>query len=200
MACQKPRCFFKKAAHSPKQLTKALCIKKPWYSKLIDPSKVILRNGGLLVIPVLAISIGLWEFLPEVYGPKEFSREIPTWLALAENLFRIIIFSVPAILFFSNDEIKNKWEWFLYTFGIAIYTCSYLFQILYPNSNWSTSYLGFTAPAWTTIFWLYGIGLIYSHSWLLPSWHRAIYIVAATLFVLLHMAHTTLVYVRVLNQ
>ena len=177
-----------------------LCNKKSRCSNLIDPRKVILRNGALLVIPVLAISIGLWDFLPEVYSSKEFSREIPAWLALAENLFRVIIFSVPAILVFSNDEIENKWGWFLYTFGIAIYFCSYLFQILYPNSSWSTSYLGFTAPAWTTIFWLYGIGLTCSHSWLLSRWQRAIYIVPATLFVLLHMAHTTLVYLRVLNQ
>lgn len=166
---------------------------------MIDPRHAIIRNGALLIIPFLAISFGLWNYLPEVYSSKVFSSEIPIWITLPENIFRILIFAVPFFLFFGNKEVKQKQGWYLYTFGVALYFFSYLVQILYPTSNWSTSYLGFSAPAWTTLFWLYGIGLICSQSWLFSSWNRTIYFVLATLFVLLHMLHTTLVYLRINN-
>lgn len=47
-------------------------------------SKVIVRNGALLGVPPLAISLGLWGLLPEAYSPAVFWRDVPSWLALGD--------------------------------------------------------------------------------------------------------------------
>jgi hypothetical protein len=158
------------------------------------PAKILLRNGGLLIVPPLAISFGLWGFLPAIYGPDQFWKGIPLWLGLLENLFRVLILAVPGLLYFGKNDAGQFLGWCLYTGGLAAYLASYLLQIIFPDSGWSQSLAGFTAPAWTTLFWLAGIGLVCVRSWLPMPWHRAIYFCAAFFFLILHVGHAGLVY------
>ena len=88
--------------------------------------------------------------------------------------------------------------WFLYFGGLAVYLVSYCLQIWFPASGWSQSLLGFTAPAWSTLFWLTGIGLVCKQSWLPLNWHRVIYLGIAFLFLTFHIGHTSLVYFKIL--
>jgi hypothetical protein len=154
----------------------------------------LLRNGALLIIPPMIITFGLWGGLPAVYGSDRFWKDIPGWLGLGENIFRILVFSLPGILYFGRKEPGQVLGWYLYIGGLVVYLASYLMQIVYPDSIWSKSLIGFAAPAWSTIFWLAGIGLVCARSWLPIPWHCAIYLLSAAIFLMFHIGHTGLVY------
>lgn len=160
-------------------------------------TKLILRNGAILIIPPMLISFGLWPMLPSAFGFEVFWKDIPKWLALSENISRIIVFAVPAFLFFGINEPIQKRGWILYASGIILYFLSYLLQICLPDSFWSKSIIGFTAPAWSTIFWFAGIGLVCSRSWLPIPWSRLVYIAFALLFLVFHIGHTVIVFSRI---
>jgi hypothetical protein len=158
------------------------------------PGRMLLRNGALLIVPPMAISFGLWTALPAAYGPDLFWKGIPGWLALLENLFRLLAFGLPGILYFGRKESGQRLGWLLYAGGLVLYLTSYALQVMLPHSGWSQSLIGFTAPAWSTLFWLAGIGLICAKSWLPIPWHRAIYLCGAFLFLMFHVGHTGLVF------
>ncbi|MGB8819406.1 MAG: hypothetical protein WCC66_15950 [Rhizobiaceae bacterium] len=158
------------------------------------PARMLLRNGALLIIPPSVITFGLWGVLPPAYSPGLFWTGIPAWLGLLENLFRILVFALPGILYFGKSEAGQSFGWVLYAGGIAAYLGSYLLEIMLPQSGWSQSLIGFTAPAWSAAFWLAGIGLTCARSWLAIPWHRAIYLFVALCFLIFHVGHTGLVY------
>ena len=160
----------------------------------IDPKHMLLRNGALLIIPPMIITFGLWGALPAAYSPDIFWKGIPNWLGLFENIFRILAFSLPGILYFGKKEKGQPLGWYLYIGGLAVYLASYLMQIVFPDTAWSQSIIGFTAPAWSTLLWLAGIGLVCMWSWLPIPWHRAIYLSSAAIFLIFHIGHAGLVY------
>jgi hypothetical protein len=147
----------------------------------------------------MVISFGLWGYLPAAYGPDLFWKGIPQWLGFFENIFRILAFSLPGILYFGKKERGQRLGWYLYIGGMVVYLVSYLMQIVLPNSVWSQSIIGFTAPAWSTLFWLTGIGLVCARSWLPIHWHRAIYLLSASIFLVFHIGHTGLVYFNMIH-
>lgn len=163
------------------------------------PARLILRNGGLLIIPPMIISFGLWGALPVAYGPDLFWKDIPKWLGLLENIFRIVVFSLPGILYFGKRESGQLLGWSLYIGGLAVYLASYLAQVFFPASVWSQSSIGFTAPAWSTLFWFAGIGLVCTRSWLPIPWHRAIYFLGVAIFLIFHIGHTGLVHFHLMH-
>ena len=154
----------------------------------------IVRNGLLLVAPAIVITFGLWSRLPAAYGAESFDHGVPTWLIFAENVLRIAVFAIPVFLYFGGRDVLQVRGWYLYGLGLLLYLGSYLAQIYLPGSAWSTSLLGFTAPAWTTLFWFVGIGLVCANTWLPFSWHRAVYLSVAVAFVVLHVAHASLAF------
>jgi hypothetical protein len=162
-------------------------------------TRILLRNGALLIIPPMVITFGLWNALPAAYSPALFWKDIPRWLGFLENLFRILVFTLPAILYFGRHETGQTAGWYFYGVGLAVYLASYLLQIGFPESAWSHHILGFTAPAWSTIFWLTGIGLVCARSWLPLPWHRAIYLCCVFFFLIFHIGHTSLVYFNLID-
>jgi hypothetical protein len=142
----------------------------------------------------MIITFGLWGALPSTYSPEQFWEGIPSWLGFWENTFRILIFALPGLLLFSKSDSSESLGWALYGGGLLGYLASYLMQVFYPNSEWSLSLIGFTAPSWTPLFWLLGIGLVCRNSWLPISWYRIIYILCAISFLVFHIAHTGMVY------
>ncbi len=169
-------------------------------SKLYSlPARIILRNGALLIIPPMIISFGLWGALPVAYSPDIFGKDIPGWLVLSENILRILVFGLPGILYFGKNEKGQSLGWYLYFGGLVVYLASYLVQIVFPTSAWSQSAIGFTAGAWSTLFWLAGIGLVCVRSWLPIPWHRAIYLWSASIFLVFHTGHAGLVYFNLIR-
>lgn len=163
------------------------------------PARMLARNGALLIAPPMVITFGLWSVLPAAYSPDIFWTGIPKWLGLLENAFRLLVFSFPGILYFGRKETGQSLGWYLYAGGLVVYLASYLLQIIFPHSVWSQSLIGFTAPAWSTLFWLVGIGLVCVRSWLPIPWHRAIYLCSAFFFLIFHVGHTGLVYFNVIR-
>jgi hypothetical protein len=165
----------------------------------LDPKHTLLRNGALLIIPPMVITFGLWGALPAAYRPDIFWKDIPNWLGLFENIFRVLALSLPGILYFGRKEKFQSLGWYLYIVGLTVYLVSYLMQIVFPDSAWSQSILGFTAPAWSTLFWLAGIGFVCMRSWLPIPWRRAIYLLCASIFLIFHIGHTALVYSNMIH-
>ncbi|MBL8018685.1 MAG: hypothetical protein JNM27_03390 [Leptospirales bacterium] len=159
-------------------------------------ARALLRNGLLLILPPMTITFGLWAALPPSYAMDRFWKEIPPWLALPENILRILVFALPAFLYFGRKEKKQALGWFLYPAGLLIYLASYLAQIFFADSAWSRSAIGFTAPAWSTSIWFGGIGLVCKDTWLPLAWNRAVYLICCGLFLIFHIAHTALVFTR----
>lgn len=154
------------------------------------------RSGFLLVVPAMAITFPLGPHLPAAYDGVSFDRGIPAWLSAAENLLRIVVFGVPVLLRFGRRAPLQPLGWFLYGVGLMLYLGSYLGQILAPTSGWSTGMVGFTAPAWTPLIWLIGVGLVCTETWVGIAWNRAVYPLLAMAFVALHGAHAYLAYLQ----
>ena len=163
------------------------------------PARMILRNEALLIVPPMIISMGLWGALPDAYGPEISWKDIPEWLGLFENIFRILAFSLPGILYFGKTEKAQSLGWYLYLGGMVVYLASYLTQIIFPASAWGQSVIGFTTGAWSTSFWLAGIGFVCARSWLPIPWHRVIYFLSAAIFLTLHTGHAWLVYTNLVQ-
>jgi hypothetical protein len=68
--------------------------------------------------------------------------------------------------------------------------------MIFPQSRWSTSWLGFLAPAYTPLIWLTGLGLTgrrFYWPWPYRWW---LYVGLACGFVALHVTHASIVYAR----
>ncbi len=163
------------------------------------PERIMLRNGALLIVPPMIITFGLWGALPAAYGPDVLWKDIPTSLGVIENILRLLVFSLPGLLYFGTKETGQPLGWILYIGGVAVYLASYVVHIVFPDSVWSRSAIGFTAPAWSTLFWFAGIGLVCARSWLPIPWHRGIYLWSAFIFLILHIGHTGLVYHNIIR-
>jgi hypothetical protein len=48
----------------------------------------------------------------------------------------------------------------LFVVGTLLYVLAWIALMIAPQSPWSTSWLGFVAPAYTPLVWLTGLGLI----------------------------------------
>jgi hypothetical protein len=158
--------------------------------------KKYLLNCFLLLIPILVWNIVFTPYLPEKFSPDIFWDNIPTWITIGENTFRIAVMIIPAILILSLKETVERIGFSIYLFGAIIYFISWLILILYPASNWSQSIWGFIAPAYTPIVWLIGISLIGHKSFLPIKNISVIYILLSILFIIFHSLHAFIVYER----
>ncbi len=155
--------------------------------------EVVTTSGYLPLIPIFLWNIAFMSKLPRCYQPDVFNINIPRSIIVSENVFRIIIFTIP--LFFSLNKIGPiiNTGVSLYILGTALYFISWLLLIISPNSRWSRSIVGFTAPAYTPIIWLVGISLMVDSCYLFTysKWH---FLLPATLFSVFHVIHVIYVY------
>lgn len=156
--------------------------------------KTYLLNCFLLLIPLFLWNVILVDFLPKAYSPDVFGKDIPNWIGYSENILRVIVFALPIIMVFSLKAKLQKVGFLIYLVGIVTYFLSWIVVILYPQSDWTTSLIGFMAPAFTTIFFFIGIGLIGNKSFLTLSSISPIYFGLSILFVIVHSAHAYIVF------
>ena len=153
-------------------------------------------NCFLLLIPLFLWNIIWVDFLPEGYSAAIFWKDIPLYVVYGENILRIVLFVLPAIMVLSIKSQTEKIGLVLYLFGLALYFSSWLLQIFIPYSNWSQSLIGFMAPAFSTFVFFIGIGLIGNKAFFKFPYLSQLYIVLSILFVFFHSAHTYIVYTR----
>jgi hypothetical protein len=84
----------------------------------------------------------------------------------------------------------------LFVAGSLLYFLAWVPLMIVPQCLWSTSWLGFVAPACTPLVWLAGLGLI-GHRLNVPSRIRWwMYVSLACSFVIFHVSQASIVYAR----
>lgn len=150
----------------------------------------------LLLLPILLWNVIFMKVLPPPFQKEMFWHNIPEYIKFPENVLRIVVFLCPIFMKLSVSEPHHKLGLILYIFGVCLYFLSWIMQMYYPQSSWSKSILGFTAPAYTTIIWFVGIGLVGSSLLVKFPYHYSIYISISMIFVIFHTAHVYVVYAR----
>jgi hypothetical protein len=151
-------------------------------------------NCFLLLIPIFIWNLLFTSYLPKSYSPDFFWKDIPVIIKNSENILRIIVFSLPIIMKFSLKTNLQKKGFFLYILGVLLYFGSWLMQIYFPEFSWSKSMLGFMAPAYTTLIWFLGIGLIGNKSFIKIPHISLLFILVSSLFVIIHILHAYLIF------
>jgi len=153
-------------------------------------------NCFILLIPMFLWNILFIGSLPSAFSLENFWKDIPPVLGTTESVLRILVFALPVLMPLSIKTRGQKIGLGLYLGGLAVYFLSWTMQIVYPESSWSLSMLGFTACAFTPILWLTGIGLIGKKMYFKIPFHPIIYIALSVAFVVVHTMHAYIVYVH----
>ena len=155
-----------------------------------------LLNCLLLLLPIMAWNLIFASKLPWAYSEEVFSKNIPSFIASGENIFRLIVFILPVLMPLRIEMQSQKFGLWLYIAGTAIYFVSWLAQMYFPQSAWSLSAWGFLAPAYTPLIWLVGIGLIGSAFYFSSPYRSWMYIITSVVFLGFHLSHALTVYLR----
>ncbi len=131
-----------------------------------------------LMVPLLAWNIIL---APKITLEKVISdSNSPTWLLVAENIFRILVFAFPLLLPLRVQDTVSKTGLSIYLVGTLVYFVTWIPLIWMPDSTWSQSAAGLLAPRLTPLLSFLGIALIGL---------SAPYAVFSILFISLHTWH-----------
>jgi len=163
---------------------------------MTDLATEISSNGFLAIVPILAWNIAMSSRLPPAYQPGTFDREVPTVVAIGENFFRYVVFLAPLFFRLDASSPAGRTGLMLYSLGVAMYLASWLTLIRAPDSGWSRSILGFTAPAFTPIVWLVGLSLLVDSCYFGLPYSRWHYILPSMAFSIFHLSHAVSVYGR----
>ena len=159
-----------------------------------------LACGFWLVLPPLAIDGLFTARLPAALQPDIFWHDIPAAITWPENALRLLVIALTLLLPLPwplRRLGERRLGLTIYAAGLIAYALGWLMLIAWPASSWSSSAIGFSAPAWTPLFWLGGIGLIARgpllerFSFILP-----VYWGVAIAFCGVHLAHTLTVFTR----
>ena len=153
-------------------------------------------NCFYLISAILLWNVLFASSLPRGYAMEFFWKDIPPIIGIMENMLRIIVFFLPLLMPLKIKSKDQKIGLSIYFVGLVIYFLSWIMQINYPDSSWSNSIWGFLAPAYTTIIWLIGIGLIGNKLYIKIPYNSIIYISISALFVIVHTTHAYIVYMR----
>jgi hypothetical protein len=158
----------------------------------------IVKNGIWLTFPILGFGLSLMSRLPAALTPALFNKGIPDVLLNGENIGRLLIFALPAFFTIGISTKTQKRGLAVYLTGVALYYLSYLAQIFFPDSAWSTSMAGFVATAYTNLFWIIGLGLLGEKFYFLEHlrYRPVFYLAPASIFLIFHITHAVIVYQR----
>ena len=154
------------------------------------------QNCFLLLIPILLWNVIFMKVLPPTFQKNIFWHNIPPYIRIPENILRIVAFLCPLFMKLSFSDPSQRLGLILYIFGVGLYFWSWVMQINFTQSAWSKSIWGFTAPAYFTIIWFAGIGLIGSKLLINIPYHCSVYLVISLLFVIVHTSHALIVFKR----
>jgi len=158
--------------------------------------KKYLLNCFLLLVPVFLWNIFLADFLPKGYSHEIFWNNIPNFINYFENISRIVVFALPAFMILSLNTRTQKIGITIYFIGLILYFLSWIIMIFHPGSLWSQSQIGFMAPAFTTVIWFIGIGLVGRKAFIKIPYLSTIYITISVMFVIIHSLHCYIVFER----
>lgn len=151
----------------------------------------------LLLVPILIWNLALTSRLPPAFQPSAFWRAIPSWVGIPENVLRVLVMLLPVLMPLEIRTHAHRVRLMLFAAGVAVYFASWVALIAWPASAWSTSAIGFLAPAYTPALWLFFLGRL-PDRWLFSAWpfRRWVYFVPAAAFLVFHNLHAGIVYAR----
>lgn len=152
----------------------------------------------MLLIPILVWNIAFRHLLPESYSFNLFWADLPPIVFWGENFFRLLAYIIPAFIPLRIINKRQKAGLYLYLSGLFIYFLSWRPLILFPESDWSTSMIGFAAPAFTPFLILAGIGLLGNRFFFRSKfkYKPLVYIFIAGCFTCFHVWHVLIVYAK----
>jgi hypothetical protein len=156
----------------------------------------VLSNGFVPLIPILVWNYLFASRLPAVFEPKAFNSGIPLIIISGENIFRAVVFIMPLSFRINLLSSIGKSGLLVFLAGASLYFLSWLMLIYFPDSKWSESFFGFTAPAYTPLIWLVGLGLMADSYYFNLPFSRWYYLLSAVFFTGFHFLHTMHVYRR----
>lgn len=151
---------------------------------------------GVLTVPILVWNAVCTRFLPPALASHEFSRDIPPLVMYGENTLRIVVMVLPFVMPLEVVTRGQRRGLLLFAVGTVFYVLAWVPLMIAPQSPWSTSWLGFVAPAYTPIVWLTGLGLVGRRLYVPSPYRRWMYIALACGFVVFHVTHASIVYAR----
>ena len=151
---------------------------------------------GLLMIPIVLWNLALIGCLPPAFEPREFERDIPPFISYGEILFRIIIITLPFLMPLDLTTAAQRRGVVVFVGGAVVYCLAWLAVILFPQSPWSVSWVGFLAPSYTPLVWLVGLGVMGRRLYWPGPYRWWMYLWLAVGFIAFHVAHANIVYVR----
>ncbi len=155
-----------------------------------------LQSCGLLLLPALLWNVAFSDRLPPAYAMAEFWRDVPAPLGFIENSLRIIVFVLPFAMPLDLSTPAQRKALLVFVFGTLVYFASWLAVMASPDSFWSTSALGFTAPAYTPALFLLGLAMLGRRLFWGHFYRMWMYFVVSGGFLAAHISHTALVYAR----
>ena len=151
-------------------------------------------NCFAITIPILIWNILFTDKLPKTTKPEILIQNISPFIIYAENIIRIILFTMMAFMPIQISKPIQKKGLLLFITGTFIYFISWLVLIYYPDSLWSKSALGVLSPAYTPALWFVGIGLIGDRFYFNLPYKRWVFISLSIIFLIFHNIHTYKIY------
>lgn len=155
-----------------------------------------LLNCFLLILPALFLNVAWAARLPPMWQAGSFWQSIPPAIAYGENATRVLVNILPVFMPLHVATTRQRAGLAIYILGLLAYSLAWLVLVYFPLSGWSTSLVGSTAAAWTSLGWLVGIGLIGDTIHFFTSYRRWMYILLSATFAALHTLHAVFVYLR----
>jgi hypothetical protein len=156
-----------------------------------------LLNCFLLIVPILILNLLWTNRLPPMWQMEFFWKDIPSAISSGENISRIAVNVLPVFMPLRIATKRQRAGLTIYLIGIFIYFLVWMLVVYFPHSAWSTSSIGATAPAWTSLLWLIGIGTIGDSIYLPIPYRSWVYILVSVIFAVFHTLHAAIVYMRI---
>jgi hypothetical protein len=154
-------------------------------------------SGFWLLVPILAFNLAFAGKLPPEYQMDTFRRDIPAFVAVPENVLRVAVMFVPALMPIEVTSRAQRVGLIVYVVGVLVYFGSWALEIAAPASAWSRSAIGFLGPSWTPVLWFAGITLIGERLYLRRlHYRRWMYAALVAGFLGFHNLHAAIVYLR----
>jgi hypothetical protein len=106
-------------------------------------------------------------------------------VSVSEAVLRRLVFGAPLLMPLSLRAPRTRSVLVVYTSAFTAYAAAWVAVVWARTSTWSTSAVGFTALAWTSILLFTGIGLR-SKLRFFPGYRPWMYLCAAALFTVVH--------------
>jgi hypothetical protein len=154
-------------------------------------------NAILLTLPALLFDLVFWNSLPKAFSLDQFWKDIPLAMALGERIGQVFVFALPVLMRVQLNTPRQRLGLKLYGAGMVAYYASWFALMLFPSSVWSSSAVGFVAPAYTPVLWLTGIAMMCDVLYVRRIPYRWWYYLAGSLvFLAFHVSHAFLVFTR----